>query len=319
MKSDDDINPMVNRGRQRMMTIHPMPPYDFSLSCAVFSGGDHLVRSFRDGAFRQVVDLGGRLALATATAHGPPSRPRIAIELRSDRPLSARDREQALGILSGLFNSELRLGPFYDHVKRDSVMSRLGRLLFGLKPPRTPTVFEALVDTIIEQQISLKAARVLEERLVRSFGSRLKLGDGDHFIYPLPRQLARAPTEGLRRCGLTARKADYIRGVSRKIVDGGLDLEGMVRSDNGQIIERLTQVRGIGVWTAELTMVRGLGRLDAIPADDLGVRRAISTYYRKKRRVTSQEARKMADGWGAWKGLASFYLLTAERLGIAEK
>ena len=301
------------------LRLRPVPPYDFALSCAIFSGGDPLLRTFDNGNFRQVIDLGGRLALATATAHRSASRPLIAIDLRSDRPLGARDRERARRLLAGLFNSELRLRPFYDHVKKDPVMSRLGKRLFGLKPPRTPSVFEALVDTIVEQQISLKVAHLLEERLVRSFGGRLTLADGDHYVYPVPRQLADAPTEGLRRCGLSSRKAEYIRGVSREISDGGLDLEGMARYGNEQIIERLTQVRGIGVWTAELTMVRGLGRLDAIPADDLGVRRAITTYYRKNRRVTEREARDIAEGWGDWKGLASFYLLTAERLGIAEK
>jgi DNA-3-methyladenine glycosylase II len=70
------------------------------------------------------------------------------------------------------------------------------------------------------------------------------------------------------------------------------------------------------LWTAELAVLRGLSRLDAIPADDLGIRRLISRYYSKTSRIDTGEARRIAEAWGAWKGLAAYYLLVAEQVGI---
>jgi DNA-3-methyladenine glycosylase II len=78
----------------------------------------------------------------------------------------------------------------------------------------------------------------------------------------------------------------------------------------------MDKIRGIGVWTAELTQIRGFGKLEALPADDLGVRRAISHYYYRDRRISSEEARQIAVKWGEWKGLAAYYIIMAESKGI---
>jgi len=196
-------------------------------------------------------------------------------------------------------------------------MSALARRFRGLKPPRTPTVFEALVDSVAEQQISLVAARSIEQRLIRAFGDTLE-GEGVvYFAFPTPARLAGAPVDALRACGLSGRKAEYISGTARMVRDGSLDLEHHgPEEDTRAIVDDLTGIRGIGTWTAELAVLRGLSRLDAIPADDLGIRRAISGFYSRETRIDTAEARRIAAGWGPWKGLAAFYLLVAGWLGI---
>ena len=98
------------------------------------------------------------------------------------------------------------------------------------------------------------------------------------------------------------------------IVEGKLDLEKFKSyEDPGKIVEELCRIRGIGRWTAELTMIRGMHKLEAIPADDVGLRRCISHYYCNDRRISGEEVRKIAGKWGKWKGLASFYLIMAGR------
>jgi DNA-3-methyladenine glycosylase II len=92
-----------------------------------------------------------------------------------------------------------------------------------------------------------------------------------------------------------------------------LNLENLKTHQNPEeIIKELDAIRGIGVWTAELTMLRGMQRLDALPADDLGVRLVISRYYCGGKPIKSDEAREIAKSWGKWKGLAAFYLIIAE-------
>ena len=93
------------------------------------------------------------------------------------------------------------------------------------------------------------------------------------------------------------------------IVEGKLDLENLKTKQNpDEIISELDAIRGIGIWTAELTMLRGMQKLDAFPADDLGLRRIISNYYCRGKSIKSEEAREIANAWGRWKGLAAFYL-----------
>ena len=202
-------------------------------------------------------------------------------------------------------------------VKDDEVMSKLIQRLKGLKSPATPTVIEALIESIIEQQISLKVAHSMERKVIKTFGGVLKIGEEVYYAFPTPKKLANATVGQLRECGLSFKKAEYVKNVSKLVLDGKLNLEKFKKyEDIGEIIEELDKVKGIGVWTAELTMVRGMQKLEAIPADDLGVRRCISRYYFDGRKISAEEARRTDEKWGQWKGLASFYLIMAERLGI---
>ena len=176
-------------------------------------------------------------------------------------------------------------------MRGDQTIARLTSLLRGLRSPSTATVFEALIDSIIEQQISLRAAWSMQMRLMEAFGDVLTMDGQTYLVFPEPESLATASIEQLRGCGLSGRKAEYVRDVSR-LVEQGLDLEDLRSYDEQSIIE-------------EMTMIRGMQKFDAIPADDLGLRRVISHYYYQDRKIIGQEARSVAEAWKGWRGLAT--------------
>jgi DNA-3-methyladenine glycosylase II len=209
------------------------------------------------------------------------------------------------------------MDPFYRAVAGDPLLADLTVRLRGLRPPVTPTVFEALTDSIMEQQISLKAAHGIANRLIRTDGRRLTLDGEVYYCYPDPQILARTTDTTFRACGLTVRKGEYLRDISRLILAGDLDVESFRQEpDTETIIGELMKVRGIGRWTAELTVLRGLHRPDAFPADDVGVRRFISQFYLGGGMISAADARSFAGRWGAWKGFAAYYLEVAALLGI---
>lgn len=297
------------------LKIKPLPPFDLDLSARLFSEGDWRIRRYEAGRYWQVVRLEERLALATVRSLGTVDEPMLSVDLEPDEDLSEADGMVADALIRRIFNLDLNLQPFYKAVKGDRVMSQLTKTLCGLKPPSTASVFEALIDSIVEQQISLQAAWSMQRRLTEAFGDALVVGDKTYFANPLPDRLAEATIERLRSCGLSQRKAEYVRDVSRMVTDG-LDLEGLKALADEKIIEELSRIRGVGVWTAELTMVRGMQKFDAIPADDLGLRRAIAHYYYDDRKISGAEARRKAEAWEGWRGLAAFYIIMGERLGI---
>jgi DNA-3-methyladenine glycosylase II len=298
-------------------TLKPVAPFDLGLSAGIFSDGDRRIRRYEDGNYWQVLRINGKLVLVVIRASGTVEEPRLSVKLSSNKKLSSIDRKTAEESVHSLFNLGLDLKPFYEEVRKDEVINRITRRLRGLRSPTTPTVFEALIDSIIEQQISLNVAHSLEKNVVESFGDILKL-DGDiYHSYPTPRKLASLNTEQLRRCGLSLRKAEYVKEISKLVTDGKVNLEKFKEyEDAKEIVDELDKMRGVGVWTAELTMIRGMQRFDAIPADDLGVRRCVSHYYCNDQDMSGEEVRKIAERWGRWKGLACFYLIVAERLGI---
>jgi DNA-3-methyladenine glycosylase II len=259
--------------------ITALPPFSFNLSCEIFANGDKQIRNSENGRFWQVIRVNDKLVLAVVASTGTVKKPKLTVDLKSDNAITKEDKKTAGDAVTARFSLDFDLKPFYETVKNEKIMQHLTIELCGLKNPTTPTVFEAMVDAIVEQQISLKVANSLGTKIIKRFGDALDLEGEVYFVYPTPQQLASVSVEEFRQCGLSYRKAEYIKKASTLIAEGKLNLENLKTYESSeQIIRELDEVRG-GVWTAEFTMLRGMRRLDALPADDLGLRRVISRYY----------------------------------------
>jgi DNA-3-methyladenine glycosylase II len=298
-------------------TLVPRTPFDFSLSAAIFSSGDPQIRLFRNGVFRQLLTTSRGPVLVEVTSTGTTEKPGLSLTLSSDRQITRGQVRETETRIASMLSITDDLVPFYSAVAADPILADLTVQLRGLKTPVTLTVFEALTDSIIEQQISLKAARSVENRLIRATGRQLILDESVYYCYPEPAILAKIPDSTFRACGLTLRKGEYIRDISRMIVSRDLDVEAYRDNpDTESVMDELMSLRGIGRWTAELTLLRGLHRSDAFPADDIGVRRFISQFYRGNQKISAADVRSFAERWGLWKGFAAYYLEVADLLGI---
>ena len=157
--------------------------------------------------------------------------------------------------------------------------------------------FGMLVRSIISQQISTSAARSIRKRLHDLAGP-----DG-----VTAETLATFTTEQLRSVGLSPQKASYVADLAAKVNDGTIDLRRMGRLSDAQVVEHLTQVRGIGRWTAEMFLIFSLGRPDVFPYDDLGVRTAIRDRYALTDLPDKHEALAIAEPWRPYATVASWY------------
>jgi DNA-3-methyladenine glycosylase II len=302
---------------QDTFTIEVLAPFSLALSAQIFSGLDKQVRSYNDGVYNQVLNLDNMLVLVKITQQGTTRKPKLTIELTASQPITAKTKACAQNTIEYIFNLNLDLNEFYHHIENDAAMHKITSTLRGFKYPTTPTTFESLVDSIVEQQISIKIARTIEERLAMRFGDNLQLDDECFYAFPTPQNIDVASIDDIKSCGLSQRKAEYIYGAAHRIVTGELDLESMKTSpDTDKIITELDGIKGIGVWTAELTLFRGMQRLEVLPADDFGIRRVISNYYCNGQPIKAPQAREIGKAWDKWQGLAAFYLLSAEFNGV---
>ncbi len=277
-------------------------PYDFRLSwrmLSAFSG--------------QSASRGGSLAIwwedrPTAiflrqTSQDPP-----VIELISDPiPKETRGFQKHLRTV---LNADLALEPFYRRLRRDRALRPVVNSLLGLKPLRPPDLYQMLVIAITEQQISMSAAYRIRERLLSSFGTPA----GKLTAFPRPRDIAPHEPGELHACGLSRRKAEYLIDLSRKIEAGEIDMSSWENMPDDELKALLRSYRGIGEWTAEYILVRGLGRMDVTPASDLGVRRVVGHYLADGRDLAPQEVRGLLAPWAPWRGLTAFYLLAHYRM-----
>ena len=182
-------------------------------------------------------------------------------------------------------------------VKRDRILKKI--------IPRFPDIwlttrgnpFITLARSICGQQISVKAAESVWQRVLLECGKR-----------PSPASVQKAGLERLRAAGLSGRKAEYILDLSTHFSDKLVQPAKWARMPDEEIIEELTAIRGIGRWTAEMFLIFNLQRPDVLPLDDVGLLNAISLHYFSGEPVSRFEAREVAQGWQPFRTVATWYL-----------
>jgi len=190
-----------------------------------------------------------------------------------------------------------RYGPTeIEHLrKRDRRLGAAIDEIGMIERPVTPDLFTALVASVASQQISLQAAETVWKRLEEHFGNIN------------PAMIAAAPPEEIQQCGMSMRKAGYIKGIGDAVASGRLELARFPSLSDGEIINRLTALDGIGTWTAEMLLIFSLERPDVVSWGDLAIRRGMMQLYGKKNidRIAFERYRKRYSPYGS---VASLYL-----------
>jgi DNA-3-methyladenine glycosylase II len=157
--------------------------------------------------------------------------------------------------------------------------------------------FLALVEAIVAQQVSVGAARAIFRRLLERYPNGLT-----------PLRLATAEPETLRMIGLSRQKAQYLIGLARHLETGAVNLEGIHTLDDRQVLETLTQIKGIGRWTVEMFLIFSLRRADVLPVHDLGFRKAVQRAYGFRKLPEPNKIETLAAPWRPYRSVATCYL-----------
>lgn len=199
-------------------------------------------------------------------------------------------------------------------IKRDprirGVASGVNRIL----PYQSPTVFEALIKTVIQQQVSYRAANVLTQRLVTHLEEPVHLSGLQVYGFPPAEKIAALGLDQLRFLGLGF-KAEYVHSISTMVSEGNLDTEALRSMEFGEVEGTLRPIRGIGDWTIETLCIAGLSNFDVFPHGDLGIQNLLGRLYNKGLRMTAREVESLARKWDD--GSRVLYLLMcADVLGL---
>jgi DNA-3-methyladenine glycosylase II len=207
--------------------------------------------------------------------------------------------------------SGLDLTHFYAISEGHERLGPIVKRLHGLKHLRPATIFEMAVIAVTEQQISLTAAYRIRHRLVERFGQTID----DLWLFPGPHALAEVPPQELASCGLSTRKAEYIRDFAEAVSSGTLNLDSIKGMEDDEARAFIEGQRGFGRWSANYILIRGLGRVDSVPSDDLGIRTILGQYLGEGSRMSAAEVEDALEPFRPYRGLAMFYFLADSRLG----
>lgn len=193
-----------------------------------------------------------------------------------------------------------------DYSKARRVLARRDPILRGLMREQGPCrladrqhtdPFKALIRAIVGQQLSTKAAATIFSRFEALFKA-----------FPTPAQVTAMPDDRLRGVGLSAQKACYLRDLCQRIEQGVLPIGALDRMDDEAVIATLTQVKGVGRWTAEMFLIFRLQRPDVLPVGDLGIVKAVQRAYRLRKAPTPDRLTQIGDAWRPYRSVACWYL-----------
>ena len=293
--------------------IYPKPPFDFELNCRVFGYDKPMPEVYEEGVWRRAVRLvSGKLIPVALQSIGTIEEPKI--EVKVFQTVTEQEEEELKKKLDELFSFSQDLTALYAFMDKDPVLRDVKQRFYGLKAGSIgTTVFESIIKSIIQQQISIRVAFSITNKMVTRFGEQTEAEDATYYDFPTPKRLAEATLDEIRQCGLSWRKAEYIKGIADQTADAEFDPEALRSLSNEQVAETLKKFRGVGTWTAEMVLSAGLKRNACIPAGDLGVRRTFSRFYSDERILSETEVRKIAEEWREFTKDIVYYISCTER------
>jgi DNA-3-methyladenine glycosylase II len=289
-------------------TLKVVPPFRLDLTVwALRRRPENKMDRWDGKTFRRALVLNGKPVEVAVTQIGSMAAPRLQATVTgvSFGPEVKSRVTEALNRMLGL---QVDLKGFYRYAANDRRLAILARRFHGLKPPQFPSLLEAVVNGIACQQFSLASCIQMLNRLSEFGIPVIGIGIRAH-TFPSPEDLAALKQESLRNLGFSQQKAGAIIELSRAIVAGNLDRDNFLSLDDGSAVEQLCRLNGVGRWTAEYVLLRGLGRLHIFPGDDVGARNTLQKWLGLRKPLDCNGTRRVLAKWQPYAGLIYFHLL----------
>jgi DNA-3-methyladenine glycosylase II len=289
--------------------LTPRPPFRLDLTVwTLRRRADNAVDRWDGRDYRRVLALSDGPVEVAVRQVGSPEAPRLKVSAHGCS-LSARTRAAVSSDLQRLLGLNLDLSGFYQFAGRRKPLRALAGRFRGMKPPRFASIFEALINGIACQQLTLTVGIQLLNRLARACGVAFHGGDAAVHAFPRPVDLIAASPTALRRLGFSRQKASAMLELARSVAEGNLDLESLSVLPDEAAVARLQELRGVGRWTAEYVLLRGLGRTHVFPGDDVGGRNNLRSWLSLPDPLDYDGVGRTLHRWRDFGGLLYFHLL----------
>jgi DNA-3-methyladenine glycosylase II len=292
-------------------TLQPRPPFRLDLTVwALRRRAHNVVDRFDDDVWRRVLVIGkAPVAVVVRQTRGA-SRPEIEVRISAARPPAVKAAVAAL--VTKMLGLERDLADFYRLARGDSHLRELADRLRGMKPVRYATVFEGFANAVACQLVSLSAGMHVLNRITEACGTpgQVDAAAAPMRSVPLAAAIARSNPDALRALGLSRQKGEYLIGLARLALDPkDRDFASLERLGDDDAIARLSKIRGVGRWTAEYVMLRGFGRINIFPGDDVGGRNKLFQWLGAIGAPTYDGVAAMLERWRPYGGLIYLHLI----------
>ncbi len=288
--------------------LRPVRPYSLAQTAARFVRFPEVVDCFEDGTYRRLLPVGRRLLLVAVRQAAPPSRALLEVRIQGRDASRADARDAARRLVARALGARAPLAAFRRRFRDDPLLRDALVSSGGLSVAGCPEAWEALITAVFSQQVNLALAYRIRRDFALAYGRRARFADRTWIAFPRPERIARESRARLRRLGLSGAKAETVLRLARAFRDGELDEDRLDALDDAAVIEQLTAIKGVGRWTAETTLIRGLARPDVFPAGDLGVVKYVAQgLLGHDGRAREADMREFSERWRPYRSLALIY------------
>lgn len=282
----------------------PQPPLFSFEECLWFldRGLDDVMHEVKGERVRKMVNFGNNPVLLEVRA----GKNELLVELLKGEP---ENEQQVRDYMEDWFDLGRDLRPFYRLLKKDKDLAPLAERYKGLRIIGIPDLFEVICWCIIGQQIHLDFAYRIKRRLVEKYGKSISYKGKKYYLFPEPLSLVHLTPEDLKSMQMTGKKAEYIIGIAKLFLEGELSLTKLKRiNDEKQLLTELVKVRGIGEWTGNYVIMKGLRAMNGVPYGDSGINNALFLLKGIPKKNNRAQVDEVFNQFEGWKTYLVFYL-----------
>ncbi len=294
----------------KKFTLSAIPPFRLNLTVwALRRRTNNIIDQWDGRHYTRIIVFNNKPIKVRVTQNETSNDLEVVITLHGKQKITAQLQKEAHLLIQEMLGLTIDLRPFYALVNNDATLQSLVKQFSGLKPPRFPSVFEGLINSIACQQVSLDVGLLMLNRLAENFGTKFVDSDSAFYAFPGPKDLAEVREEDIKKLGFSYQKARAIKELATSALNKTIDLANLEEMTNNEIVAHLSMIRGIGRWSAEYVLLRGLGRLDAFPGDDIGAQNNLKRIFLLDNKPTYEGIKKLTSRWHPYEGLVYFHLL----------
>ncbi|MHA2056025.1 MAG: DNA-3-methyladenine glycosylase family protein [Candidatus Thorarchaeota archaeon] len=290
------------------MSFRVNVPSGYDLMSSVHSWIYPDIQPVPDGLFGRVYVLDNQY-VALIIRQASPGK-----SLRVEFSESDTERRTLRALIKRTLNLDFKIDDALKQMSEDPIIQHLTPRISGVRPYMSPTPYEALIKTIIQQQVSYKAANVFTKRMILGLTESVSFRDQSWYYFPDAHTITKTGMDGLREFGF-GYKVEYIHRAARLVAEGELDIDSFVGASYEEVSAALKSIRGIGEWTIRVLSLAGLGNFTVFAYSDLVIQKILGNLYNQGQRMTAKQVREHASTWGDSSIMVLYLLMSAEVLG----
>jgi DNA-3-methyladenine glycosylase II len=289
--------------------LNPIAPFRLDLTVWTLRRREGNQIDRWDGAtYRRVLVIDDQPVEVAVTQVEPPVSPRLRVTV-AGAEVDSNIKKPVTSYLNRMLGLQVDLSDFYQFALHQAKLGPLARRFRGMRPPRFPSVFEALVNATACQQMSLTVGIVMLNRLAGACGLTFQQKGAVTHAFPRPQDLVHRDPQAIEALGFSRQKVRAMIELASAIDKGRLNVESLAELSDESALANLRELRGVGRWTAEYVLLRGLGRTHIFPADDVGARNNLERWLRLTAPLDYDGVRRVLSRWNRYAGLVYFHML----------